>query len=108
MRYTVSPKDIGTFDFGRGGAVDKALRDVAAVLATPKGSVPLHRAFGIDADFLDRPMPAALQLLRSSIREAVELWVPAVTVVSVDFETDEAAGRAAPVVEVEIDAESGV
>ncbi len=46
--------------------------------------------------------------MRSSIREAVELWVPAVTVVSVDFETDAAAGRAVPVVEVEIDAESGV
>ncbi len=59
-------------------------------------------------DFLDRPMPAALQLLRSGIREAVELWVPAATVVSVDFEKDEAAGRAMPVVEVEIDAESGV
>ncbi len=108
MRYTVSPKNIGSFDFGRGDAVEKALRDVATVLATPKGSVPLHRDFGINVEFLDRPMPVAIQLLRSSIREDVERWVPAVSVVSVDVEKDEASGRAVPVVEVEIDAESGI
>ncbi len=68
MKYTVSPKDIGTFDFGRGGAVEKVLRDVATVLATPKGSVPLHRDFGIDMEFLDRPMQVAELLFSSSIR----------------------------------------
>ncbi len=106
MSYTVTSRDIGTFDFGRGGAVEKVLRDIATVLATPKGSVPLYREFGIDMDFLDRPMPAARQVLRSCVREAVERWVPEASVVSVNFKEDETVGRVVPVVEVEIHAES--
>ncbi len=87
--------------------MEKALRDVAAVLATPKGSVPLYRDFGIDTQFLDRPMPAAKQLLRSQVREAVERWVPEAAVLSVEFEEDRSCpGRLVPVVEVEIDAGS--
>lgn len=106
MVYTVSSKDIGAFDFGQGGEVEKTLQDIAVVLATPKGSVPLYREFGVEMDFLDLPMPAAEQLLRSRVREAVERWVPNAIVRSVDFEEDGSmTGRADPIVEVEIYAE---
>ena len=106
MVYTVSSRDTAAFSFGQGGAVENTLHDIATVLATPKGSVPFYRDFGIEMDFLDLPTPAAKQRMRSRVREAVERWVPNAVVYSVEFEEDPSnPGKQLSIVEVEISAE---
>lgn len=79
------------------------LQNVAMILGTPKGSVPMYRDFGVRIEALDRPVPVAKIMLRSEVKEAVELYEPRVEVVDVTFEQDRAdPSHLIPTVEVEI------
>ncbi len=64
------------------------LQNVAVILATRKGSVPLYRSFGLNMDFLDKPAPAARVRMIAEVREAVETWEPRATVRGVTFSGD--------------------
>ena len=48
----------------------------AVILATPKGSVPMYRSFGLDMSFLDKPMNTAKNMAVIPVREAIEEWEP--------------------------------
>ncbi len=52
------------------------LRNVAVILTTPKGSVPMYRTFGLDMSFLDKPMNVAKNMAVIPVREAIEEWEP--------------------------------
>ncbi len=82
--------------------VESVLQNIAVILSTPKGSVPMYRDFGISVDILDRPIPVAKAMMTADIKEAIEQWEPRVTFISVDFMEDELNGRLIPMVEVEI------
>jgi phage baseplate assembly protein W len=89
--------------FSESDTVKSALQNIAVILATPKGSVPLFREFGLDMSFVDKPLPVARTLLVSSATEAVQIFEPRAEVRGVTFEIDEAIpGRLVPTVEVEI------
>lgn len=67
------------------------VQNVAVILSTIKGTVPLDREFGISAGFLDKPMPVAQALTAGEIAAEVEKQEPRVKVTKVDFlETDQA------------------
>lgn len=83
------------------------LQNVAIILGTPKGSVPMYRDFGLSTQALDRPIPVAKTLLTAQVKEAVEQYEPRVRVVQVRFETEqENPGHLIPTVEVELVDES--
>ena len=83
--------------------VTSVLQNIAVILSTPLGSVPMHREFGLDMSFLDMPTPQAEVLMVAPIREAVETWEPRATVLSVTFKKDQAhPEKLIPCVEVEI------
>lgn len=104
MRYKVSAADSKKLRLNETDAVASALQNIAVILATRKGSVPLYRDFGLPWDFLDRPLPVAKTLMVALIREAIETWEPLATFISVDFIEDPSMpGMLRPVVEVEID-----
>ncbi|MCG8639137.1 MAG: GPW/gp25 family protein [Desulfobacterales bacterium] len=69
------------------GLVGKAeiVQNVAVILSTIKGTVPLDREFGISAGFLDKPMPVAQALMAGEIAAEVEKQEPRVKVTTVDF-----------------------
>lgn len=106
MRYFVSAADLSRLRLGAPDTVEGVLQNIALILATPKGSVPLHREFGLDWSCLDKPLPAAEVLMRAPVREAIERWEPRATVKGIRFAADPARpGLAIPTVEVEIDLE---
>ncbi len=76
MEYTVSPADLQNTGLGETDRVREILRNVATILATPKGSVPLYRSFGLDMSFLDKPVSAAKNMAVIPVREAIEEWEP--------------------------------
>lgn len=83
--------------------VRSVLQSVAIILATPKGSVPLCRDFGLDQRALDKPLPVAKVLLVSAIREAIGRWEPRAEVTDISFSQDPGQpGLLIPTVEVEI------
>ena len=72
MSYTVSATDLGRLRFNELETVNSVLQNIAVILSTPKGTVPLYREFGLDWKYLDKPMPVAKVLMISEVREAVE------------------------------------
>jgi len=102
MSYTVSPSNKRKIKFNVTDPVESVLQNIAVILSTPKGSVPMYRDFGISVDILDRPIPVAKAMMTADIKEAIEQWEPRVTFISVDFMEDELNGRLIPMVEVEI------
>lgn len=83
--------------------VEEILQNVATILSTPKGSVPLDREFGVDVSFLDRPVQVAKVMMLSAVTEAIEEFEPRAKVERVTVAIDETEpGRLIPTVEVSI------
>lgn len=103
MRYKVSTTDLSDLRMGETETVNATLRNIAVMLATRKGSVPLYREFGIPWDFVDKPMPVAKAMMVAPVREALERWEPRAAFVDIDFRQDlSRPGQLIPIVEVEI------
>lgn len=64
---------------------EEILQNVRTILATVKGSIPLDRDFGIDASYLDEPIPVAKAKLASEIVTALKKYEPRVKVTSISF-----------------------
>lgn len=106
MSYTVSATDLGRLRFNEADTVNSVLQNIAVILSTPKGSVPLYREFGIPFDILDKPIPIAKNMIIAPVREAIERWEPRATFVDIRFSGDVSQpGSLIPIVEVEIHAE---
>lgn len=76
MEFTVSATDLAHINLKEEDEVHEVLRNVAVILATPKGSVPMYRSFGLDMSFLDKPMNIAKDRAVIPVREAIEEWEP--------------------------------
>lgn len=76
MEYTVSATDLKDIRLDEENEIKEVLRNVAVILATPKGSVPMYRNFGLDMSFLDKPANVAKNLAVIPVREAIEEWEP--------------------------------
>lgn len=106
MSYTVSATDLKNIHFNEENTVNAVLQNIALILATPMGTVPLYRDFGLDWSFLDKPAPVAKVLMVAPVREAIERWEPRATVLDVSFTEDSAQpGMLIPIVEVDINLE---
>lgn len=106
MSYTVFATDLKNIRFNEENEVNAVLRNIAVILSTPMGSVPLYRDFGLDWSFLDMPTPVAKVLMVAPVREAIQRWEPRASVLDVSFSEDTAhPGVLIPTVEVEINLE---
>lgn len=104
MSYLVSATDLENIRLNEPEEVSAILQNIALILATPKGSAPFYRDFGISSEFLDKPVPVAKVMMISEVREAVEAWEPRASVIGVSFK-EGVPGKLVPVVEVEISVE---
>lgn len=103
MSYTVNATDLKNIRLNETDTLRSVLQNIAIILATPKGSVPLYREFGLSATFLDKPTPKAKMMMRAEVREAIERWEPRAQFVSMTFEERVTQpGTLWPTVEVEI------
>lgn len=106
MSFQVRASDLGNIRFAESETVSSVLQNIAVILSTPRGSVPLYREFGLDMSFLDKPIPVARTMMISRVREAIERWEPRAKVVNVTFSGSVSApAQLDPVVEVEINDE---
>ena len=103
MSYTVKATDLKNIRFNDPALVSSVLQNIAVILATPKGSVPQYREFGLSTTMLDKPTPVAKMMMRADVREAIERWEPRAQFVSMTFEGRVTQpGTLWPTVEVEI------
>lgn len=102
MTYTVRAYALEEINLAPETVLEDILQNVATIISTRKGTVPLDRNFGLSQDFLDRPMLVAEPLVTAEITEAISEYEPRAAVVSVEFEAGDSPGVLIPVVEVEI------
>ena len=57
MIYGVSAPNLANLRLNETNTVASVLQNIAVILATPKGTVPMYRDFGIEMDYLDLPLP---------------------------------------------------
>lgn len=104
MTYTVKASDLSHLTLNEGNTVASVVQNVAVILNTWKGEVPLFRDFGIDPELLHRPINVAKALLRADIIDTIGKYEPRATVMNVTFEADSLfPDRLNPIVELEVD-----
>ena len=84
---------------------DEILQNVYMILNTPRGSVPLNRAFGLDMSPLDMPLEIASARMATNILEALQDFEPRATLINVDCTQDHLNGKLNLKVKVSIDDE---
>jgi len=84
--------------FAPASKTEEIVQNVRILLTTLQGTVPLNRSIGIDASFLDEPLPLAKVQLTSAIIEAVAFYEPRVSVERVEFQEDAVNGKLVPTV----------
>lgn len=103
MVCRISAAGLDKLRFNETDTVSSVLQNIAVILATPRGTVPMYREFGVPMDYLDMPRPIAEARMIAPIREAIQRWEPRAEVLGIDFDTDpEHPERLIPCVEVEI------
>ena len=103
MSYKVSAADLTKIRLNESDTVVSVLQNIAIILATKQGTVPLYRSFGTDQRFVDKPIPVAKTMLYVDVREAIERFEPRAQVVNITFQEDPTApGVLNVTVEVEI------
>ena len=60
-------------------------RQLALLLSTQVGTMPLDREFGIKMDFLDRPPEVAKSLYTAEVTKKVAMFIPSVRVREVQW-----------------------
>jgi phage baseplate assembly protein W len=104
MVYEVTGRN-KKINFGAIG-IDEVLQNVAMILTTPKGSVPLRRSWFIDYSLLDTPMPAAQAKVASQIFQAIRTHEPRARIVGeirfIQDNLEALDGRLVPAVNIEV------
>lgn len=100
MSFKVTPGDLGEIQLNDQHPVRSVLQNVALILGTWRGTVPLYREFGITSKFVHKPIPAIKPMLYAEIRETVQRYEPRAEVIGVTFE--ESVDGLIPIVEVNI------
>lgn len=103
MNYLVSTRDLSNLKLLQNDTVSSVIQNIAIILSTRQGTVPMYREFGLPMQFIDKPIPVAKVLMISEITEAIAKFEPRAKLLNVTFEIDEnVPGKLIPTVEVEI------
>ena len=103
MIYRISANDTPQIDFAPATVAEEVMQNVRTIISTMKYDVPLDRAFGINGDVVDLPLPVAQAKLTSEIFTAIKRYEPRAVIEGINFTAD-LNGRLVPTVEVSINA----
>lgn len=104
MRYIVTNTDITDVVLNEMRETQQILQNVSTILNTWKGTVPLHRDFGIDSDLLHKPVNLVEDLIIVDVIEVIEKYEPRASVQNVVVSVDKDAPANVKIsVEIEID-----
>ena len=84
--------ELSEIKFSPGTELEEILQNVKTILTTQKGSVPMDREFGVDADVQDLPIGTAQAKISAEIVGAVNKYEPRARVQKVIYEGSEQDG----------------
>ena len=77
------------------------VQNIALLLNTKKGTVPMYRDYGLPMEFIDKPINVAETMAFAEITEALEKFEPRAALKNIDFYKSEG-GKMAIVLEVTV------
>lgn len=83
--------------------LEKVQQEIYILLNTPKGSVPCYREYGVNMDYLHRPVNAARTLYAAAITDAINKFIPDAHVRKITFADATEPSQLKPILEVDID-----
>lgn len=89
MSYTVTSSVLASITLNQSDYVSSVIQNIAIILSTRQGTVPLNREFGLPMAFLDRPINVAKVIAYKEVCEALAAYEPRATVVNIGFAGNE-------------------
>ena len=104
MAYKVNSADKYSLSLQQDSKVFSVLQNIALLLNTKRGTVPMYRDFGLPMEFVDKPIDVAENMAYVEISDALEEFEPRAKLEDVYFEKT-ANGKMSITVEVSIEDE---
>ena len=105
MAYKVNSADKYSLSLQQDSKVFSVLQNIALLLNTKRGTVPMYRDFGLPMEFVDKPIDVAENMAYVEISDALEEFEPRAKLEDVYFEKT-ANGKMTITVEVSVDEQS--
>lgn len=105
MAYKVNSADNYSLSLQQDSKVFSVLQNIALLLNTKRGTVPMYRDFGLPMEFVDKPIDVAENLAYVEISDALEEFEPRAKLEDVYFDKT-ANGKMTITVEVSVDEQS--
>lgn len=86
MEITILGTSSGAVNFAPSTVADEIIQNVRTILATVQNSVPLHRDFGVDASYIDKPVNQAMPMANAAIFDAVNEYEPRCEITKIEWE----------------------
>lgn len=102
MVYTISNREPITYTLIENDEVTSILQNVALLLQTWKGTVPMYREFGLPNEWVNQQVPIAEVIAAQEVEEAIEAFEPRATLLDVHIKGEMDTGKLYIEVEVEI------
>ena len=104
MTYKVNSANSYSLSLQQDSKVFSVLQNIALLLNTKRGTVPMYRDFGLPMEFVDKPIDVAENMAYVEITDALEEFEPRAKLEDVYFEKT-ANGKMSITVEVSIEDE---
>lgn len=102
MRYTVDTTKREKVNIAPGTLYEEVIQNLWFLYSTIEYDIPLDRALGLNATYIDKPIETAKALATTDIYDKTEKYEPRAEIVSIDFSVDYERGILKPIVEVEV------
>lgn len=101
MDITINSGTVYNENFQESDLVKSVVQNIALLLNTKKGTVPMYREFGLPMEFIDKPIDVAETMAALEISEAIEEFEPRAALKDLTISKTKE-GRMAVIVEVTI------
>ena len=105
MGYTIDTTKNQQVNLAPGTVYEEVIQNLWFLYSSIEYDIPLDRALGLNATYIDKPIEAAKALATTDIYDKTEEYEPRAEIVNVDFKADYERGILKPIVEVEINGE---
>lgn len=89
MNVLATDDIVESLNFGPTDEVEEIAQNVAVLMNTPAGNVPLERGMGLKKEYLDSPPATAQIRFESELADALDSYEPRATLLNTTAQTDE-------------------
>lgn len=105
MSYTIDTTENQPINLEPDTVEEEVIQNLWFLYSSLEYDVPLDRALGLNATYIDKPIEAAKALATTDIYDKTEEYEPRAEITNIDFKADYERGILKPIVEVEINGE---